>query len=260
VSSMDGSAAATAASPAVLKSARDSVFRKKVKIAIQRLLYLQDEEMNEASKDTPVDALVGHASDGVDAKIVPLRFGGGTGKMYAMICWNSMYAKLIFQIVGSLLLLIVMDALSYKQTAQNSVIDALAGSSSASFGPDYVPVSSSAPSLVYASDVGVCAVSSSASALKAVSSSAPVRVRVVSSSATASDVARSLVPMLRLGCDDYLVSASDVGVCAVSLSASAFKAVSSSAPVRIRAVSSSATVSDVARSLAPILRLGCDDY
>ena len=60
-----------------------------------------------------------------------------------------------------------------------------------------------APSLVSASDVGVCAVSSLASALKTVSSSAPVRVRAVSSSATASDVARSLAPMLRLGCDDY---------------------------------------------------------
>jgi hypothetical protein len=114
---------------------------------------------------------------------------------------------------------------------------------------------SSAPSLVSASDVGVCAVSSSASALKAVSSSDPVRVRAVSSLTTASNMARSLVPMLRLGCDDYLVFASDVGVCAVSSSASALKAVSSSVLVRVRAASSSATASEVARSLAPMLRL-----
>ena len=203
VSQADGSAAATAATLAVLKPVRDSVFLELVKVAIHRLVHLQDEKVNEASKDTSVDAVDGHVSDAaVDAKIV-LPLGGGTGKMYAMICCNSMFAELFFRIVGSLLLLIVMDAPLYKQTAQNSVIDVLAGSSSASFGPDCVPVSSFVPSLVSASDVGVCAVSSLASALKTVSSSAPVRVRAVSSSATASDVARSLAPMLRLGCDDY---------------------------------------------------------
>ena len=258
---MDGSVAAAAASPVVLKRARESVLREQVKIALQRFLEdLQDKEVHVASKDAPVDALVGHASDGVDAKIVPLRFRGGAGKKCAIICCNSMYAEFIFQIVGSLLLLIVMDAPLYKKMAQNSVLDALAGSSSAYFGPDCVPGSSSAPSLVSASDVGVCVVSTSASAPKAVSSSDPVRVRAVSSLATASDVTRPLAPMLRLGCDDYLVSASDVGVCAVSSSASALKKVSSSALVRVRAASSSATASDVVRSLAPMLRLGCDDY
>ena len=204
VSPTDGSVAAAAATPVVLKRVRDSVSLELVKFAIQRLVDLQDEEVNEASKDTSADAaVVGHVSDdAVDAKVV-LPLGGGTGKMYAMICCNSMFAEFFFRIVGSLLLLIVMDAPLYKQTAQSSVIDVLAGSSSASFGPDCVPVSSFVPSLVSASDVGVCAVSSLASALKTVSSSAPVRVRAVSSSATASDVARSLAPMLRLGCDDY---------------------------------------------------------
>ena len=203
VSQADGSAAATAATLAVLKPVRDSVSLELVKFAIHRLVDLQDEKVNEASKGTSVDAVDGHVSDAaVDAKIV-LPLGGGTGKMYAMICCNSMFAEFFFRIVGSLLLLIVMDAPLYKQTAQSSVIDVLAGSSSASFGPDCVPVSSFVPSLVSASDVGVCAVSSLASALKTVSSSAPVRVRAVSSSATASDVARSLAPMLRLGCDDY---------------------------------------------------------
>jgi hypothetical protein len=89
-----------------------------------------------------------------------------------------------------------MGAPLYKQTAQNSVLGVFAGSSSATFGPDYVP------SLVSASDVGECAVSLSASAFKAVFSSAPVRVRAVSLSATAFDEARSLAPMLRLGCVD----------------------------------------------------------
>jgi hypothetical protein len=205
VSPTDGSVAATAASPAVLKRARASVDSVLVKNALQRRKDLQDKKVNEASKDTSADAVVGHVSDGVvDAKIVPPPpFDGGTGKMYPLICCNSMDAEWIFKILGSLLLLILMDAPLYEQTAQSSVLDVLAGFSSASFGPDYVPVSSSAPSLVSVSDVGVCAVSSLTSAFKAVSSSAPVFVRAASSSATASDVARSLAPMLRLGCVDY---------------------------------------------------------
>jgi hypothetical protein len=85
VSPTDGSVAATAASPAVLKRARASVDSVLVKNALQRRKDLQDKKVNEASKDTSADAVVGHVSDGVvDAKIVPFPFGGGTGKKCAM--------------------------------------------------------------------------------------------------------------------------------------------------------------------------------